>query len=285
MKITVCSDLHLEFGDLEIHNTDQADVLVLAGDICVAKDLRQLDDAELPGFGNFRSERLHDFFQRACKEWRHVVYVMGNHEHYHGDFPNTVPHIRQCLGYLANLHILDKECFQVDDVRFVCGTLWTDMNQEDPNTLYAIRGVMNDFRLVYDSREPVHFRDSDGKFQTRLGHFSPQSAVEYHKEMLELVQEQCRLDFRKIVVVGHHAPSKMSTHPRYKDETLINGAYSSSLDEFILDNPKIRLWIHGHTHESFDYMIGGCRVVCNPRGYIGHEDRADGYQPQTLEII
>jgi len=284
MKISVCSDLHLEFGDLEIENTDNTDVLVLAGDICVAKDLLPLDDSQLPGFNNYRSERLHDFFQRVCQKWRNVIYVVGNHEHYHGDFPQTVPHLQECLGYLANLHILDKESVLLDGVRFVCGTLWTDMNEEDPQTLSHIRGVMNDFRLVRDSREPVHFRDGDGNFQTRLGHFSPQSAVEYHKEMLELIREQTALDWKNVVVVGHHAPSKLSTHPRYKSETLINGAYSSNLDEFILDRPNIRAWIHGHTHESFDYMIGSCRVVCNPRGYIGHESRAEGYLPQTVEI-
>lgn len=284
MKITICSDLHLEFGDLHIENTDQADALILAGDICVAKDLRALDDAEMPGFSNFRSERIHGFFQRACEQWRHVVYVVGNHEHYHGDFSKTIPHIRECLGYLVNLHILDKESVLLDDVRFVGGTLWTDMNGEDEYTLHAIRGVMNDFRLVKDSRDPVHFRDGDGNFQTRTATFSPQSAVEYHKEMLELVQEQCALDWNKVVVVGHHAPSKMSTHPRYKSETMINGAYSSDLDNFILDRPQIKLWVHGHTHESFDYCIGSTRIVCNPRGYIGHEARADGYLPQTVEI-
>jgi hypothetical protein len=284
MKITVCSDLHLEFGDLDLHNTDQAETLVLSGDVCVAKDLLALNDTELPGFSNFRSERLHGFFQRACEQWRHVVYVVGNHEHYHGDFAKTVPHLRECLGYLANLHILDKESVLLEDVRFVGGTLWTDMNGEDEHTLYAIRGVMNDFRVVKDSREPVYFRDGDGNFQTRTATFSPESAVEYHKEMLKLVEEQCALGWKKIVVVGHHAPSKMSTHPRYKSETLINGAYSSSLDEFILDHPEIRLWTHGHTHEEFDYCIGTTRVVCNPRGYDGHEIRASRFELVTVEI-
>ena len=28
-----------------------------------------------------------------------------------------------------------------------------------------------------------------------------------------------------------------------------------------------QLWLHGHTHDSFDYRIGGTRVVANPRGY------------------
>ena len=31
---------------------------------------------------------------------------------------------------------------------------------------------------------------------------------------------------------------------------------------------KACLWIHGHTHTSFDYRVGGCRVICNPRGYM-----------------
>jgi hypothetical protein len=31
--------------------------------------------------------------------------------------------------------------------------------------------------------------------------------------------------------------------------------------------PSAVLWIHGHTHESFDYVVNGTRVVCNPRGY------------------
>jgi predicted phosphodiesterase len=38
MKIALASDVHLEFGHLEIENTDNADVLVLSGDICVAKN-------------------------------------------------------------------------------------------------------------------------------------------------------------------------------------------------------------------------------------------------------
>ena len=28
---------------------------------------------------------------------------------------------------------------------------------------------------------------------------------------------------------------------------------------------------HGHTHESFDYLVNGTRVVCNPRGYAPME--------------
>ena len=81
-----------------------------------------------------------------------------------------------------------------------------------------------------------------------------------------------------------HSPRKLSTHPRYADEIIMNGAYSSDLSEFILDHPEIRLWTHGHTHHTFDYTIGECRVVCNPRGYKGYEERAEEFNPQEFEI-
>jgi hypothetical protein len=44
------------------------------------------------------------------------------------------------------------------------------------------------------------------------------------------------------------------------------------------------LWTHGHTHDRFDYMIGGCRIVCNPRGYIHYEQRADEFSLQFVEV-
>jgi hypothetical protein len=64
----------------------------------------------------------------------------------------------------------------------------------------------------------------------------------------------------------------------------MNGGYSSDLDSFIAQRDKIKLWTHGHTHEVFDYTIGECRIVCNPRGYIGHESRADEFTLKFVEI-
>ena len=83
---------------------------------------------------------------------------------------------------------------------------------------------------------------------------------------------------------SHHAPSKQSTKPQYERDVIVNGAYSSELTEFILDNPQIKLWTHGHTHDVFDYMIGSTRILCNPRGYDGYEDRADDFELLTVEV-
>jgi len=107
MKIAICSDLHLEFGDLFFTNTDNADVLILSGDICKASEVKQRDIYEI--MEGTRSSRLHDFFKRCTFQFPHVIYVMGNHEHYDGDFATTVTKLKNNLSYLPNLYILDKE--------------------------------------------------------------------------------------------------------------------------------------------------------------------------------
>ena len=293
MKIALASDLHLEFGTISLENAEGADVLVLSGDICVAKDLFERDTFQLRG-GHDKSNKYHTFFQECSANFSHVIYIVGNHEHYHGDYAHTVANLRGRLSYLDNLHILDKEFVHINDVTFVGGTLWTDMNKEDPNTLNAIRGMMNDFRCVENSNREVTFKAFDitpeGRqiptFRTRPATFCPEDAVEDHKALMEFIKSvvEADNDNGKFVIVGHHAPSKLSTKPCYKDDVLLSGGYSSDLSEFILDHPQIKLWAHGHTHDEFDYMIGETRIVCNPRGYDGYEDRADKFKLKYIEV-
>jgi Icc-related predicted phosphoesterase len=305
MKIAIASDVHLEFGDLILKNEENADVLILSGDICVAADFRESDPYGIVEHG--KSQRYYDFFSRCVFEFPKVIYVAGNHEHYNGDYAETFKILRNYLGRIENLHILDKEHVIIDDVTFIGGTLWTDMNAQDPVTLAHIRGIMNDFRIIQNSAEMVSYKtmvnayDGDGnvkldengqpiqqaEFHKRPARFTPEDTVQDHKKMLEYIQVTTAMlgeNSNKYVVVGHHAPSKASTHPRYQTEVIMNGAYSSRLDQFILDNPQIKLWTHGHTHEDFDYMIGSTRVVCNPRGYINYEDRADDFKLKYVEI-
>jgi hypothetical protein len=159
------------------------------------------------------------------------------------------------------------------------------MNKENPNTLYAIKDYMNDYRIIKDSTESVHFRDSDGNFHTRTGKFSPEKSVSEHKDTLIALDEAIAAQpLKNWIVVGHHAPSKVSTKPQYENDVVVNGAYSSDLSEFMLDHSQIKLWTHGHTHHDFDYIIGVTRVVANPRGYIGYEHQADIFNLKFVEV-
>ena len=297
MRIALASDVHLEFGPLEINNTDSADVLILSGDICVARDLADRDVHNLLG-EHTKSHRYHMFFEYCSAQFKDVIYIAGNHEHYNGDYATSISHLKGKLGYLKNLHVLEKETITLGDVTFVCGTLWTDMNKEDPRTLTSIRGMMNDYRIITNSSKKVTFKsyrtnpefpDDPSRdivtFQEREARFSPEDTVEDHKAMLTVIREAVAANpAGQFVVVGHHSPSKLSTKPQYQDDVIMNGAYSSDLSELMLDHPQIKLWTHGHTHHEFDYMIGTCRVVCNPRGYDGYEQQAVDWKLKTFEV-
>jgi predicted phosphodiesterase len=291
MKIAICSDVHLEFGNLVLENPG-VDVLILSGDICVSKDLMDHDANGIVSFG--KSQRYHEFFQNCSEKFPHVLYVAGNHEHYHGDFMHTIPDLKKYLGYLPNLHILDKETFELDYTVFVGSTLWTDMNKSDPMTLHQISRMMNDFRIIDNSNRVVNYKTfevtEEGRqiptFRTRPAKFCPEDAVEEHVKCLDYIRHvyDNTPPWKQVVVVGHHTPSHQSCHPMYKDDREMNGGYHSDLSEFILERPGIKLWTHGHTHEVFDYKIGECRVVCNPRGYIGHERCADEFKLKVVEL-
>lgn len=277
MKIALVSDVHLEFGDWYPVNPEQADVLLLSGDIMVASDL----------YGTHRTDRFKDFLTNCKREYKDVIYIMGNHEHYHGDFAESHKLLREVCDD-NSIDFLDKETATIGDVTFIGGTLWTDMNKEDRSTVRTIVSYMNDYRTVRNSNKSVSFKDQEGKFHSRPAKFTPADSIEDHKLFLEVIHKTI-LDnpTGKFVVVGHHAPSKQSTKPQYENDTLVNGAYSSDLIEFILDHPQIKVWTHGHTHHVFDYMIGSTRIACNPRGYVGYErlsDKEEPYIPMVFEV-
>jgi predicted phosphodiesterase len=311
LKIAVASDVHLEFGQVVLENKENAEVLILSGDICVAYDIRQRDQYEIMG-GRERSNRFHSFFQNCCEQFAHVIYVVGNHEHYEGDFAKTIPHLKEMLGYLPNLYILDREIKKFGDITFVCGTMWTDMNKGDALTLFHMKSMMNDFRCVTNSNNMVSrkvplykenpnytedglnggkYEQDENGYHIQIGHkfkqepskFTPEDAMEEFHKFIGYTKSVLP-DLDKVVMVTHHTPSHTSCHPRYKTDKLMNGGYHSDLSEFILDNPKIKLWTHGHTHEDFDYMIGTTRVVCNPRGYINYEDRAETWDLKYFDV-
>jgi len=306
MKIALASDIHLEFGPITLDNTEGADVLVLAGDICVAKHF--VDGR--PTYMQHLAKEYRQFFDHVCQEFPQVVYIMGNHEHYSGDAAHTYNILREHLDY-SNLHILEKETWQHQGHTFVCGTLWTNMDDSNSLTLSYCKDAMNDFREVKNSNRMVvrqvpvymenllytedgknggkYIKDEKGnlvpngvKFKEEPARWSPEDSVEDHEKMMAYINHATR-DPGSYIVVGHHCPSELSVADMYKGN-LLNGAFRSSLDDFIEARPQIKLWLHGHTHHNFNYWIGETRVVCNPRGYVGYESIADFFKLQYLEV-
>lgn len=279
MRIHLCSDLHLEFRDLTLPG---GDVLIVSGDAYEAKNLNQdhysTDKVMLPHESELRRpDRYYRFLLEECSQkYRHVIMVMGNHEHYNFVFNNTYDHIKGQLP--DNVHLLEKESIELDGVLFLGATLWTDMNGGDDMTMFHLKQCMNDFRIV-------KYRNEAGDYYR----FSPEIAYRHHKDTMAffeiaLQNNRERAQPMPVVMVTHHAPSKLSIKPKYQHDHLMNGGYSSDLSEFILDHPEIRAWTHGHTHDTFDYAVGDTRVLCNPRGYAGYEERAEEFQVLEFEV-
>ena len=279
MKIKIVSDLHLEFSDCFINNDEGADVLILSGDIMMSEDLHDhkamdsgwLTSDDFAGLGRRQAaaQRYRDFLKRCSFQFSDVIYVAGNHVFYNGKFYAGIDYLREECAVFPNVHFLERDSVKISDVTFVGGTLWTDMNKGDPLTQHAITDMMNDFRIIRN--------DKAGFTKLR-----PTHVMDRHIQTKEYIRQVC-LNVRerenpkeRVVVVTHHSPSFQSCDPKYQHEHLMNGGYHSELGEFILDHPEIVLWTHGHTHHCFDYNIGDCRIVCNPRGY-----ESDGYSEDT----
>ena len=283
MRVNVISDCHIDFADLILPG---GDVLIISGDLMEGKHLKKdlyKSPEQVAALGDLshvlleggrddrRVDRFFRFLREECAKYREVIYVMGNHEHYNFMYDKTYAHIKDQLP--DNVRLLENESHVIDDVLFLGATLWTDMNRHDPLTLNTVRQYMNDYRCIKRL-------DEDNKY---LGRLTPEFTVLEHRKTMAWLKQQLddnRIGARMpVVVVGHHAPSKLSTKPEYQDDYHINGAYSSNLEPFIEDYPEIAVWTHGHTHDVFDYQVGQTRILCNPRGYKGYEHRAEEFDP------
>lgn len=241
MKLHILSDLHLEFGGLRLPEVD-ADVTVLAGDI---------------GVGLAGIEWALQTFQRP------VIYVMGNHEFYgQRSMPELWKKARKKVAG-THVHLLENETIEIDGVRFLGSTLWTDFELfGDREAAMKDALDMNDYWSILTEPRAGYATNN------RAARLTPQDTLRMHEEGVAWLSKELEgQNGLPIVVVTHTAPHRGSLHQKYKHHP-ISPAFVSDLDELV---QCADLWIHGHTHDSFDYRAGKCRVVCNPRGYAGRE--------------
>lgn len=278
MKFSVISDLHLEFADLELPG---GEVLILSGDVCEAKhvhaeyDVLNIMNEGGPSNGNFkRSDRYSRFFHEECSKYDRVIYVMGNHEHYGGRFDRTRDYLASVLP--KNIELLEKSYTEIDNVVVIGATLWTDLNKSDPVTAWHLKSNMNDYRVIQNYYKDTNLYYKLTPEETKADHMA---ARQYISDIAKQFAD------RPVVVVTHHSPSRLSTKPRYQNDYHMNGGYSSSLENLIESNPNIQYWTHGHTHDTFEYLVHQCTVICNPRGYVGYEERPKFFDPTVGFVL
>ncbi|BBB30837.1 metallophosphoesterase [Neptunomonas japonica] len=235
MKLHILSDLHLSASPFDVPMT-AADVVVLAGDIARPKEA----------------------IQWAKQIPKPVIYVPGNHEFYGSSIAATIHELKQ-LSRHSNVHVLCDDALEIEGVRFLGTTLWTDF------LLFGETGKQRD--LAIDSAMQIIRDFSRITGDDKSGElFTPQDSVSQFSDHSRWLESQLAEPFLgSTVVITHHSPSPRSIHPRFADSPL-NACFVSEA-EWLLGGERVTLWVHGHTHDSFDYSIKGTRVVCNPRGY------------------
>lgn len=247
MKIVYGSDIHLEYREYRVHPDLSGDVLVLAGDITQINQLQERHNVA--------------FFKRLADQFKHIIYVAGNHEFFEGDLQD----IKKLKAFynLPNLHVLNNECKVIDGVQFIGGTGWTSFNGLDAATMQNATRVISDFRKIKNHGalfNPYHWLEEHDKFIKFL------KSVDYGKY--------------KNVVVSHHSPSPLTASERHKDDQISNGCYCANLLSYVQD---IDYWIYGHAHDGIDVEYNGCKIISNIRGYP-NEAIFNNFEFKSFEI-
>ncbi|GAB5429389.1 MAG: metallophosphoesterase [Devosia indica] len=254
MKIWAISDLHTEVAPWSPTDIPDADICVLAGDIARG------------------AQEAVQWAAAYVRPHMPVIGVLGNHEFY-GHWIEREQSAAQYHGWRHDVQMLDDMTWTVGDVRFVGATLWTDYDLygRPDEAMKAARAGMNDHRLIGIERR----------------RFVPADALQLHKQSVAYLDATLSEPFDgETVVVTHHCPHPGSVHSVYAGDP-VTPAFCSDLSELI-ERHQPALWLHGHTHSSFDYEAGNTRIVCNPRGYPGENRDFDpalvveigGYDPK-----
>jgi len=254
MKIQILSDLHLEFFDnpdeidvfLNSLICDDAEVLVIAGDLAV------------PGISATVTFDALKFFS---ERYQHVIYVPGNHEYYHSSFDKCNAYLKSLTNCIdqgkrvfPNVHVANNRVVVIEGQRFLCTTLW--FNKRPCNAMYTY--MLNDFSSIEDLLDRF---EEEG----RIAHVF----LDIHLRP-------------KDIVVTHHLPTYKSVSDRFKGNPSCNFFLHDYVESLLSREPAV--WIHGHTHDSFDYRLNETRIICNPYGYTNYEENPDFVSQLVIDV-
>ncbi|MES2950485.1 MAG: metallophosphoesterase [Pseudomonadota bacterium] len=265
MKILILSDLHIEREpfypvDLEGRIDDDADVVVLAGDIH-------------EGTAGIR-------WARETFPDKPIVYVAGNHEFYGHHWVMLLDQLRE-EALKHDVHYLEASGVDIGGVRFLGCTLWTDFclfaADKQELVMRNIKSMMSDYDYIRSTPSPETYKWHAKK------QLVPGLTLQRHMASRAWLEEKLGVERlgsgidqnggakkgrARTVVVSHHAPSIQSI-ALYDRPDFSSAAYASNLEDLV---PLADLWVHGHTHHSLNYLVHGKdhrvgTVRCNPRGY------------------
>jgi predicted phosphodiesterase len=192
---------------------------------------------------------LESVFKPLAKKYRHILYVPGNHEYYKSSPTEVARNLAKLTKALPQVVIPENDAVVLAGQRFIAGTMWF---RADP-TAEPNKRFMHDFSLIQDFEPWVY--EQNAAFE-------------------KVLTTRVRADD---VVVTHHLPAFESVPERF--------ARSAMNAFFVCDMaPRVRegqpkLWIHGHSHDRCDYLLGKTRIVANPLGYPNEVRSLEAFEP------
>ncbi len=252
MTIQYASDLHLEFPlneqYLRKHPLEAvADVLVLAGDVM---PLSMMD-------------RFKAFLDDLSARWKMVLWVPGNHEYYGGDLRKSPESFD--LAIRDNVVLTQNTGFYLNDVYFVCSTLWSAIN---PVNQGFIRQRLSDFRSIRYGRNML----STDRYNLM------------HLVCLQHLKDLIQTDHKgPTVVVTHHVPTLRHYPKEFKGDAL-NEAFASE-QYALIKAYDADAWIYGHHHRNTpDFRIGHTRMLTNQLGYVQLNEHGSFVHDKVLTV-
>ena len=192
MRLHILSDLHLEFGQVDIPPTE-ADVVVMAGDIHLG-----------PNGCRWARKQFPD---------QPVIYVPGNHEYYHHSLPELVGTLKAEMEG-SNVCVLENDAVEIGGITFLGCTLWTDFQLSgDPDeAMRMVEHTMGDFQVI--------------RYSPKHRTLQPPDTVRVHGESVAWLRGQlAKGNPARTVVVTHHAPSARGEAPYHAEEPAEAGVF------------------------------------------------------------
>lgn len=143
MKIQYSSDLHLEFLDnrkwvLDNPIVSKGDILILAGDIVLFKEIHQHQK----------------FFDYVSSHFEHTFWIPGNHEYYNSDIAQRSGAFEEKIR--DNVTLLNNTVKTINGVRLVFSTLWSHISAEKQ---FLIEQNLSDFRVIRKNEKRLTVED------------------------------------------------------------------------------------------------------------------------------
>lgn len=267
MKFRLLSDLHFEFGryhtvqPLPYLPDEENMVVLLAGDIFPAFGYNMFPAYSANFFG---------FMDDITARHKHVVYVLGNHEHYDGDISYTAKLIKDKMREeYTNVTVLDNESISFDNIEIIGATLWTNYYDENAECMNACHFGMADYKYIQNSLGP-----QNPWHKMTICKIIPSDILPIHYASKKYIFDsiaRCKEEGKRTIVLTHHAPSALSITPEYANDER-NSGYVNDFTDLFFEGLGPDIWVHGHVHSCHDYTLGGTRVMTNPHG-IGIENQ------------